>query len=107
MEALPVGQYDDARPHLADHTSKFQAVLPCVLDPPVGNVEGPAPEDAQDASRVRGLTLAIFGGATRPHFTLGEIDDPGAVAEFGHLQQRAPTGLLDVVTVRRDRKNVQ
>ena len=107
MPSLPVRQNHHARPRLADHARYFQPVLPGVFDAAVGNIERPPPARAENSRRVRRLARAIFGGAARAHFALRQIENAGALAALGHLQQRAAAGLLHVVAVRGNGQNVE
>ena len=84
----------------------FLPVLEGVLHPAIGNIERPAPSNAQNLARVFGFTRAVFHGAARSHLTAREIEDGGGAAHLRHLQQRAAAGLLHIVAVRGDGKNV-
>ena len=58
----------------------------------------------------RGCGLRFFNPclpiAAAAHFAGSQIDHPAAVAGFGHSQQRASAGLLDVIGMRRDCEQV-
>ena len=62
--------------------------------------------DAQDACGVGGLAGAIRGGATGAGLALRKVEDAGAPAERLLDEQRAATGLLDVVAVCGDGEDV-
>src|SRR6266481_971740 len=100
MAALPVGKYQHPRTLLAKHADDLQAVLPGIFDAAVGNIEGVTPGNFQDARRLRRFARAVFGGAARPHFSLREVEDAGAVSALGHLEQSSGAGLFYIVAVR-------
>ena len=50
---------------------------------------------------------AIFGAAPRSHLTLGQIENPGAMSELRHFQQRAAAGLLYIVAVSSQGKDIE
>ena len=107
MPALPIRQNHDAGTRLADDARHFQPILPGVFDSTVWNIKRPAPPRAENSCRVRGLAGAIFSAAARAHFTLRQVENAGALPALRHLQQRSAAGLLHVVTVRCNRKNVE
>ena len=107
MPSLPVGKYHHSWPLLPQHAHHFQPVLPGVLDPPVGNVERLPPRRAQYFRRICRFARAIFGAAPRSHLALGQIEDSGAMAALRHLEQRAAAGLLYVVAVGSQGKNIE
>ena len=100
MARLPVGQDHNARPHLAQHANNFRAILQCILDSAVGQVERLAPAHAQQPRRFCGFARAIFGGSARSGFALGQIENRRAQAASSHAQQRPAAGLLHVVAMR-------
>ena len=53
-----------------------------------------------------GLGGALFGGAAGASFAAREIEDAGAPAERLLHQKRAAAGLLDVIAMRGDGKDV-
>src|SRR5271169_3824397 len=107
VASLPIRKDHHSRPLLADYTRHFQPVLPRVLDPAVGDIESLPPGDAQYSRRLGRFLRAVFGGASRSHFSLREIEDAGALAPLRHFQQRAATGLFDVVAVGGEGENVE
>ena len=106
MACLPVRKYEHARAQLADDARDLEPVGEGVFDTAIGNVERLPPTNFQDARSLVGLARAVFNGAARAHLALREVEDGGAVSALGHLEQRAAAGLLDVVAVRGDGKNV-
>src|SRR5260370_28589455 len=106
MAALPVGKNQHTRTLFAKHAGDLQAILPGVFDATVGNIEGVTPGHFQDARRLRGFSRPVFGGAARSHFTLGEVEDAGAVSALGHLGGSSGAGLFYVVAVRGHGENV-
>src|SRR5579862_4943535 len=99
MAPLPVGKNQHSWTLLTDYASDFHAVLPRVLHPPVGNVEGMPPSDAKDLRRIGSLASAIFRSAARAHLPLSKIKNAGAMAELCHLKQCAAAGLFDIVAM--------
>ena len=91
---------------MANDTRDFQPVVVGVLDPAVGNIERLPPAGFENARRFVGFARAIFDGAARAHLALRQVEDGGAVSALGHLQQRAATGLLHIITMGGDGKNV-
>ena len=65
------------------------------------------PRRAQYFRCVRSLASAIFGAAPRSHLALGQIENPGAVSALRHLEQRAAAGLLHIVAVSGQGKNIE
>ena len=61
----------------------------------------------QDASGVGGFCGALLGGAARSHLALGEVEDAGAMAVLGHLEEGAAAGLLHVVAVGGDGEDIE
>src|SRR5260370_31882305 len=106
MTPLPVGKNQHARTLLAEYEDDLQSMLTGIFDAAVGNVESFAPGNVQDARRLRGFSRPVFGGAARSHFTLGEIEDAGAVSALGHLEQSSAAGLFYVVAMRGQGENV-
>ncbi len=100
VAALPVGKDDDAGTETAEDGGDLEAVLEGVLDVAVGEVEGFAVGYVEDACGIVGFGFALSGCASRAGLALGEIEDAGAPASGVHCEQRAPAGLLDVITVR-------
>ena len=47
-----------------------------------------------------GFAGAIFGAAARSHLALGQVENAGAVAALGHLEESASAGLFYVVAMR-------
>src|SRR4029077_5409129 len=105
MAALPIGEDDNARALLADHPSNFQPILPGVFNATIGDIERVPPTDSQDSCRSLGFGGALGSAATRPQFTLGEVEDASFVPQGGHLRQRAAASLLYVVAVCRNGQN--
>jgi hypothetical protein len=106
MATLPVGKNQHPRTLLAKHADDLQTILPGIFDAAVGNIERVTPGNFQDARRFRRFAGAVFGGAARPHFTLREIEDAGAVSALGHLEESAGAGLFYVIAVRGQGENV-
>src|SRR5579863_9628020 len=107
MPALPVGENHYPRTLLADQACDLQPVLPGVLDPAVGDVERVAVGDLQNLRSLGGFVSAVLRRAARPHFSLGEIENAGAKTALRHLEQRAATGLFDVVAMGGDGQDVE
>ena len=74
---------------------------------PSGISRAPRQTAPKNFGGVDGLAFAIFGGAAGTEFAAGEIENPSPMAALGHLRERAAAGLLHIVTVRCDCKNVQ
>ena len=106
VAALPVGQDDDAGAQAAKGGGELEAVLVGVLDVAVGEVEGFAVSDAEDAGGFGGFGGALGCGAAGAGFALGEVEDAGAPAERLLDEQRAAAGLLHVVAVGCDGEDV-
>ena len=106
MAGLPVRQNQDSRPQLANDARDFQPVVVGVLDPAVRNIQRLPPAGFEDASRLVRFARAIFDRTARAHLALSEIENRSAVAALGHLQQRAAAGLLHVVAMGSDGKNI-
>src|SRR6266404_4027454 len=106
MASFPVRQDYDPRASFSDCARDFQPVLPGVLYAAVGNVERSAPGAPQNLRCGFSLSRSVISRAARTHLTLGQVEDAGALAALRHLQQRAATGLLDVITVGSDCQNV-
>ncbi len=65
MAALSVGEDDDAGTQAAQDCGDLEAVLVCVFDAAVGDVEGIAPGDAQDASGFASASAARSSAVPR------------------------------------------
>ena len=65
------------------------------------------PRNFQDPSGFGRLARAVFGCAARAHFALSQIEDTGAIAAVGHLEQSSAAGLLDIVTMCGKSENVE
>jgi 5,10-methylenetetrahydrofolate reductase len=48
-----------------------------------------------------------LGGAACAHLSLCEVQDSGAASLLRHLEQSAAAGLLNVVAMRGDSKNIE
>src|SRR3984957_667809 len=107
MPAFPVGKDHDSRSRLANHARDLQAVLPGVLNPPIRNVERAPPEDAKDLCCIVGFASAIFGGAARAEFALGQVKNPCALPALRRFEQCAAAGLFYVVAVGGDSQNIE
>ncbi len=106
MAALPVGEDDDARAETAEDGGDLEAVGEGVFDVAVGEVEGFAVGDVEDAGGVVGFGLTLGGSAAGSGLSAGEIEDGGTVAFGLHGQESAATGLFYVVAVGGDGENV-
>jgi hypothetical protein len=107
MAAFPVGKNQHARTLLAEDADDLQPVLPGVFDAAVRYVECLPPCDFQNSRRLGRLARAIFGRAAGAHFALREVENAGAVAALGHLEQRAAAGLLYIIAMRGEGENVE
>ena len=107
VASLPVGQDHHPRSLLANHLRDLQPIFPGVFHPAIGDVEGLPPANFENPCRSIRLPRALFGGAARSHLTLRKVEDAGAMATLGHLQQRAAAGLFHVVTVGSNRQDVE
>jgi hypothetical protein len=99
MAALPVGQDDYAGAETPENRGDFEAVGEGVFYVAVGKVEGFAVRDFEDAGGGVGLGFAIGCGASGAGFSLGEVEDGGAVAAGLHGEEGAAAGLFYVVPV--------
>jgi hypothetical protein len=106
MATLPVREDQYPRTLFANYARDLQAILPCIFDAAVGNIERVAPGNFQDASRLRRFASAIFSRAARPHLTLRQVEDAGAVSALGHLEQSSGAGLFYIIAVRGQSENV-
>src|SRR5579862_3314870 len=106
MARLPVRQDEHARAQLAYDAGDLQPVLVGVFHPAIRNVERPPPADSQDSRGLAGFARAVFDAAACAHFALREVEDGGAIAAPGHLQQRAAASLLHIVAMRGDGQDV-
>jgi hypothetical protein len=100
MPALPVGKNQHVRTLLAKHAGDFQFVVPGIFNAAIGNIERLTPGNFQDSRRVGCFVGTILGGTARSHFTLGEVEDSGAVSTLGHFEQSSGAGLFHVIAVR-------
>ena len=107
MPPFPIRKYHHSRPLLAQYADDFKPIVPCVLHPPVWDIERPAPRRTQYPAGVSSLTSAILGAATRSHLALGQIEDAGAVSALCHLKERTAAGLLYIVAVSGQSKNIE
>src|SRR5215472_15668787 len=107
MSPLPVGKNHDPRSLLAQHTCDPEPVLPGIFHPAIGNIQGMAKADLQNARRLGGFAGAILSCAACSHLALGKIENSCAPPVLCHLEQRPAAGLFDVVTMGRDGKNVE
>ena len=71
-----------------------------------GDVEGFAPIHPQDARRFSGFDRTFVSGAARPPLSLGQVQNGGRDAKGAHAEQSAAAGLLHVVAMGGDGKNV-
>ena len=106
MPRLPVRQNEHPRPQFANHRGDLLPIFESVFDAAVGNVERFAPPDAQNLSRIFGFTRPVLHGAAGSHLAARKIEDGGGAAHLRHLQQRTAAGLLHIVAVSGDGKNV-
>src|SRR5947207_140661 len=107
MATLPVGKNNHSRPGPPDYARNLQPVLPDILNTTVWNIERLAPRNAQDFRGLGSLALAIFSRSACSHLATREVENTGATAECGHLEQGSGAGLFNVVTMRGDRKDVE
>jgi len=63
--------------------------------------------DVEDACCRLSLALAFLCRSPGPGLALRQIKDAGSPPSCVHCEQRSATGLLDVVTMRGDSKNVE
>ena len=70
MARLPVGKNQHTRTKLANDARDLQPIFVGVLDAAVGDVEGLAPSDFEDARGFVGFAGAIFDRAARAHLAL-------------------------------------
>src|SRR5580704_18414336 len=107
VASLPVRKDHHARALLPDNLRNFQPVLKSVLNPPIRNVEGLTPGDAQYLRGILRFPCALLRRASRSHLSLSKIENSGTPSALRHFQQRAAAGLFDVVAVRSDRQNIK
>src|SRR3954468_24159423 len=106
MSTLPVGKYHHARFEQANDARYLQPIVPGVLHAAIGNVERVTPRHLQDARSFGGFAAAIVSGAARSHLAARQVEDAGARPALCMLQQRAATGLLNIVAMSGDGENV-
>ena len=107
MPPLPVRKNDHPRPRLPNHARHLQPVLPGILDAAVGKIERSSPTDAQNLCCVVGFAGTIFRCAARPHLSLRQVENARALPAPRRFQQRTSAGLLHVVAVSGNGKNVK
>jgi hypothetical protein len=100
MTPLPVGKNQHPRTLLSKYADDLQTILPDIFDAAVGNIEGVAPGNFQDARRLLRFTRPVFSGPARSHFTLREVENAGTVSALGHLKQSSGASLFHIVAVR-------
>ena len=106
VTALPEGKDDDAGTETAQDGGDFEAVFQGVLHVAVGQVEGFAMADAEDAGGFGGLGGSFLGRAAGAPFALREVEDTGAPAEGLLDEEGAAAGLFHVVTMGGDGEDV-
>ena len=106
MARLPIRKNDDTWTEMAQDAHDFNSVVERVFDRAIGNVESLSRRDAEETSSFSGFLGAIGGAAARSGFALREVEDSGAESAGCHAQQRAATGLFDVVAVSGDGQHV-
>jgi hypothetical protein len=106
MAGGPIGKNDDARTDAAQDGDNLKAILPGIFDAAIGDVEGFAPIHPQDARRFSGFDRTFVSGAARPPLSLGQVQNGGRDAKGAHAEQSAAAGLLHVVAMGGDGKNV-
>src|SRR4051794_33046497 len=57
---LPIGKNQNAGCGLTDDARNLEAILPCVLHPPIGYIEGVAPGDTQNLRSIERFTGSVF-----------------------------------------------
>ena len=106
MAPLPIGKDDDAGAQAAEDGGDLEAVFEGVLDVAVGEVEGFAMGDAEDAGGGVGFGGTLGGGASGTRLAAGEIEDAGAPAEGLLDEEGASAGLLYVIAVGRNGQHI-
>ena len=107
VAALPVGKDDYAGTEAAQDGGDLEAVFLVVLDVAVGEIESLAMGDAEDGGGGLGFGGSLGSGATGAGFSSGEIEDAGAPAEGLLDEEGAAAGLLDVIAMSCDGKDIE
>src|ERR1700751_2158602 len=107
MPALPVRKNYNPGPRLANDGCNLETILPRVLNASVGNVEGAAPDYAENLRSIIRLALPVFGRAARSHLAARQIENSRPLPLFRSFEQGAAARLLHVVPVRSDGQNVE
>ena len=106
MAGLPVGKDHDAGTEQAQDADDGDAVFESVFDGAVGQGERLTPANAKNTGGFIGFAGALIGSAAGSGFALGEIENGGAQAARSHAQEGSPAGLLHVVAVSGDGKDI-
>src|SRR5205807_9279969 len=107
MAALPVGKNDNSWALFAYHPCDLHPVLPGIFHAAIGNIESLPEAGLQNPRSFIGFAGSILDRAAGAHFPLRQVEDSGAVSLLRHLEQSAAAGLLNVVAVGGNSKNVQ
>src|SRR5271170_7103920 len=106
MAALPIREDDDARTKAAEHRGDLEAIGQSVLDVAVGQIEGFAVGDVEDAGGCVRFGFPVGSGAAGAGLTLGQVEDASVPAAGMHGKERATAGLFNVVAVSGDGEDV-
>src|SRR6516164_7264998 len=107
MPALPVRKNYYAGPRLANDGRNLKTILPGVLNASVGNIEGAAPDYAENLRSIIRLALPVFGRAARAHLAAREVENTRPLPLLRSFEHSTAAGLLDVITMSSDGQNVE
>src|SRR3954469_15824886 len=99
MPSFPVRKYHHSRPCLPNNSRNLKPVLPCVLNPPIRNIQSLTPGNSQDLRRVCCFLRTVFRRASRAHLTARQIENSRSMSECRHLEQSPTTGLFHIIAV--------
>jgi hypothetical protein len=107
MAALPVRENHDARTKPAQHGGDLEAIFLGILHVAVRQIEGFAMGDAEDIRGGFRLGGSLFGGTPSASLAAREIEDARAPTQRLLDEKRPAAGLLDVIAMRSDGKDVE
>jgi phosphoribosylformylglycinamidine (FGAM) synthase-like amidotransferase family enzyme len=107
VASLPVGEDHDARTQASQYGGDLEAIFLSILHVAVRKVEGFAVAYAEDFCGGFCLGSSLGSGAASARFAAREIEDAGAPAEGLLDQEGTAAGLLDVIAMRSDGKDVE
>jgi len=107
VATLPVRKDHYPRPETAQDRGNLKAIFLGVLNVAVGKVERLAMGDSEDHGCSVSFSRSLISGATGPSFTTSQIENACTPAERFLHQKSSAAGLLDVIPVSRDGKDIE